>query len=238
MSKTQGAVAPTQDFSLSSTQSATDSSESRAQLDAALSSFASKAPVMGVVNGNIPGEVIDDEAEDLEQSGQAAEETEAEADDSEEVEETEEPELGAFDQEFTKRFGLKPEEAVETINSLIAFKDEMALMRTWGVSPAEYDSRISEVREFYKTLPEDKQPEFNSPEGAKAIWEHLEKTNPSRKKSSTVSKVGSGKKPATSSKPKEFIKKSDILKMPKAELQSRWQEIDAAWKQGRVLENQ
>lgn len=237
MSKTAPAPSAVEapSFSLSATQTPEIDASAREQLDAALNSFASNAPIMGTVNGQPAPQLLAD-TEETEQT--ATEETGEETEETETAEEEEtEEELRGFDQEFTKRFGVKPDEAVEIINSLSAFRDEMNLMRNWGVSPTEYDTRMTQVREFYKTLPEDKQPEFNNPEGAKAIWEHLEKTNPSKKKSSTVSKVGSSKKPTTTAKPKEFIKKSEILRMSAAEHQRRLPEINLAWQQGRVIED-
>lgn len=245
MSKTTAPEAPTTSsaFALSDTQTIDSNPEARAQLDQALQAFSTKPVFNGVVSGSVntapTAEVIDSEELTPTLDKAPEEESSSEEVDTEETETEEEPDLSAFDSEFAKRFGVKPEEAVETINSLLAFRDEMALMRGWGVSPTEYDSRMAQVKEFYLTLPEDKQPEFNSAEGAKAIWEHLEKTQtPSKKKASTVSKVGSSKRPATANKPKDFIKKSDILRMDNDTYQRRLPEINAAWREGRVLEDQ
>lgn len=231
------------DFSLSNSQTIDANPEARAALDKALSSFASKPVVSGTVTGAVntapTAEVVDSdelspilEAPEEAEAEEATEEVEGEPEEGDE-----EPELSAFEQEFSKRFGVKPEEAVNTINELIAFRDEMALMRGWGVAASEYDSRMNQVREFYKTLPEDKQPEFNSVEGAKAIWEHLEKQNPTRKRTSTTSKLGGSKKPASTQSKKEFIKKSEILSWDRATYEQRLPEITRAYREGRVLED-
>lgn len=233
--------AASNEFSLSNTQAPEADAGARAALDAALASFNSAPTIQGTVAGSIntapTAEVID--SEELSPELQQPEQEDEEETDTEETDETEELEPGAFDQEFSKRFGVKPEEALETINSLLAFRDEMTLMRGWGVSPAEYDSRMTAVKEFYSTLPEDKQPEFNSLEGAKAIWEHLEKTNPSlsKKKSSTASKIGGSKKPASVQPKQTFINKSEILRMSPEEYNKRLPEITLAFKQGRVRED-
>lgn len=230
------------DFNLSASQTVDSNPEARAALDAALSSFASNTPIMGNVVGSVnsqpTAEVID--SEELTPVLEAPAETEGEKaeESTEETEEsTDEPELSAFDEEFSKRFGVKPEEAVSTINELLAFKDEMTLMRGWGVTAGEYDSRMAAVKEFYNTLPEDKQPEFNSLEGAKAIWAHLEKTNPKVKRNSTVSKVGGSKKPATSAPAKPFIKKSEFLSWDADTYRKRLGEYNQAFREGRVIED-
>ena len=235
---TEAPTAPSS-FSLSSTQAPEADAGERAALDAALSSFSSTPVIQGTVTGSVntapSAEVIDsEEITALEQP-----ESEEEANTEEETEEIDDTEPTNFDLEFSKRFGVPPEEALETVNSLLAFRDEMTLMRNWGVSPADYDARMAAVKEFYKTLPEDKQPEFNSMEGAKAIWQHLEKTSPAAKSTkSTASKIGGSKKPASVQPKQNFIKKSEILKMDKDTYNSRLPEITKAFREGRVLEDQ
>jgi hypothetical protein len=245
MPKQETAAAPTSDFSISTSQTADFNPDAQAALDKALSEFASKPAVSGIVSGSVTGTPtaeVDYNSEELtpslespteEEEGEEAEETPG-AD--EDAEETGEPELEGFDAEFSKRFGVKPEEAVETLNSLLAFRDEMSLMRSWSVSPGEYDQRMTAVKEFYNTLPEDKQPEFNSIEGAKAIWEHLSKTTGSKK--STTAKAGGSKKAPAQPSQKNFIKKSEILGMDEATYRRRLPEINKAFFEGRVLENE
>lgn len=228
------------DFNISNTQTIDSNPEARAALDKALASFGNNTPVVGTVSGSVntlpTAEVLD--TDELTPQLESPENKELEEDASEAAPTEEEVDLSAFDQEFSKRFGVNPEEAVETINSLLAFRDEMTLMRGWGVSPTEYDARMSQVREFYKTLPEDKQPEFNSMEGAKAIWQHLEKTiQPTRKRNSTASKTtGSSKSTPNIPKP-NILRKSEILKMDKQTYAARLPEITKAYREGRVVED-
>lgn len=143
--------------------------------------------------------------------------TEAE-DSAEVITETEETEQAQdvldnpqFTEQFKQAFGVEPSEAIEIINGLQAFRDEMSLMRTWGVSPTDYDQRMSQVREFYQGLPDDKKTEFNSVQGALAIWNHLEKQNPSTQKIAKTRPTTGKLKPAA---PKQVVvKKSEVLRM-------------------------
>jgi hypothetical protein len=171
------------------------------------------------------GNLIESEIPPLEST-----ETEDSTEEEEADEEETDSEPTAFDKEFEQKFGLPIEEARETINSLIAFKDEMKLMREWGVSPVDYDKRITAVRDFFKDLPKDKQSEFDSPEGAKAIWEHLSKNNP---KATNQKKQSAAKREPAPTK----IRKSDILRMNNAEYQRRLPEITAAFRKGLIIED-
>lgn len=138
-----------------------------------------------------------------------------------------------FVSQFKDTFGVEPQEAIEIINGLQAFRDEMSLMRTWGVSPTEYDSRISKVREFYQTLPEDKQPEFNSVQGAIAIWNHLNSGQTTTKKAAV--KATGGKLKTT---PKtEQIRKSDVLRMSETDYRANLPRINKAVLEGRFVED-
>lgn len=205
------------DFNISSSQTVDSNPEARAQLDASLAAFSNHTPVQGSVNGEpIYTDTPEIETEEVE---------------TEEVE----TEDSGFELEFESKFGVKTNEAVEILNSLSAFRDEMTLMRQWSINPSEYDARMGQVKEFYSTLPADKQTEFNTLDGAKAIWEHLQKNNTQVNRKSTVSKVGGTKKTQASNTP--VITKSEILKMDKATYASRLPEISKAWREGRVVED-
>jgi hypothetical protein len=188
-------------------------------------------------NSSAPTPQLEDEVTDkhgtpFETDTSESEEDSTDETDATETEESEDTEvLEGFDQEFEKRFGLPVDEARETINSLIAFKDEMALMRGWGISPADYDSRMKAVKEFFVTLPENKQAEFNSPEGAKAIWEHLDKQNQSKRSTRKAATT------STKAQKSAQLKKSDILRMPKEEYNRRLPEINQAYRKGLVIED-
>jgi hypothetical protein len=154
-----------------------------------------------------------------------------------EQEEQQEQQNSAFAAEFEKYFGVGPEEAVDTVNQLIAFRDEMRLMRTWGVSPQEYDKRMEAVREFYAQLPEDGRDQFNSVEGAVAIWEYLKKTGQApaeatRKPTQTVSRIKQATAPRM-----ELIKKSDILRMDDQTYKANLPKITKAFREGRVVDD-
>jgi hypothetical protein len=208
------------DFTISSSQTIDSNPEARAQLDASLAAFSNYAPVQGSVNGEPTySDTPEVETEEVET----------------EVETETEVENSGFELEFESKFGVKTNEAVEILNSLSAFRDEMTLMRQWSINPSEYDARMGQVKEFYSTLPADKQTEFNTLDGAKAIWEHLQKNNTQVKRQSTVSKVGGTKKTQASNTP--VINKSEILKMDKATYASRLPEITKAWREGRVVED-
>jgi hypothetical protein len=142
-----------------------------------------------------------------------------------------------FEAAFENYFGLKPEEALDVVNQLMAFRDEMYLMRYWGVSPSEYDQRMQTIKQFFTTLPEEGKAQFNSVEGAIAIWDYLVRTNqatPSRKPIAQSS--FSRTKPTASPKP-DIIKKSEILRMDKQTYQANLPRIVQAFKEGRVVED-
>lgn len=221
------------------------SSDHQQALDAALASFASHPPLVGEVSGSnflgIPNDITivnEEETPDVQETettGTA--QTSEDAETTEEVTEEndpEEPEISeGFAAEFKKTFGLEPTEAIETFNQLIAFRDEVRLMGEWNVTPAEYQSRMSEIREFYKSLPEEGQDQFNSVEGAVAIWNHLNKQKPTTKTS--VKAVAK-----TTSKPKNVkptYKRSEINRMPQNEYRQRVGEINRAFLEGRIIED-
>lgn len=167
--------------------------------------------------------------EDLDTTEEVAEDT----DTSTEDEATEEP-SSEFVQQFKDTFGIEPSEAIEVLNGLKAFQEEVTLMRQWGVTPGEYDARINQVKEFYASLPEDGRQQFNSVEGALAIWEHLQKQN-TTSKSTKVKPGGSSKK--TPAKAAEVIKKSDVLRMDDATFRANAHRINQAVLEGRFLED-
>lgn len=142
----------------------------------------------------------------------------------------------AFAEEFKANFGLEVEEAVSLVGDLQNFRAEMGLMREWGVSPTEYDSRMQQVLSFYSNLPEDSRAQFNSVEGAKAIWNHLAQQQPTTKstaKSSAKSR-GSFNKPPTQ-KAKVWTE-SEILAMDDTTYRANYGEITRAYMEGRVVE--
>lgn len=142
-----------------------------------------------------------------------------------------------FGEQFKAVFGMDTTEAVSLVNELANFRDEVQLMRTWGVAAHEYDNRIGAVKEFFSTLPEDSREQFNNPQGAIAIWNHLEKTGkvvPStprsgRAKSSVRS--GASKPPAA-----ELLKRSDILAMDDSTYRANYARISKAFQEGRVID--
>lgn len=167
-----------------------------------------------------------------------AEEQPTEQEPAEETEEEQVEPSAEFGEQFKAVFGMDTSEAVSLVNELANFRDEVHLMREWGVAAHEYDTRIGAVKEFYNTLPEDGREQFNNPQGAVAIWNHLEKTgkvvSPStprsgRAKSSVRSSVS--KPPAA-----EMLKRSDILKMDDKTYQENYARISKAFQEGRVID--
>jgi hypothetical protein len=175
------------------------------------------------------------EVEEQEEQEDQEDQEQIEAPEEQEQEETPD----SFVQAFENYFGLKPNEALETVNQLVAFKDEMTLMRSWGVTPVEYDQRMEAIKSFYQTLPEEGREQFNSVEGAMAIWDHLIKTGqttPTMAKPPTASAFSRTK--PSSSKPKlDIIKKSEILRMDKATYQANLPRITKAFQEGRVIDD-
>jgi hypothetical protein len=175
--------------------------------------------------------------EDTELDLESLESTETEATEEEEpeVEEDEEESSSSFNEQFKEAFGMEPTEAVELVSELQNFRSEMLLMREWGVDPKEYDSRVTAVKEFYNGLPEGKREQFNTPEGVKAIWNHLEKSAPADNKKTkrtrgTLSKAKGRQQP-------EMLKRSDIIAMDDATYRKNYRKINEAFAQNRIIED-
>ncbi len=163
---------------------------------------------------------------------------EPELPEAQEPEQEEEEDGSAFAVEFEQEFGMKPAEAVQLVQELQGFRQELSLMREWQVSPTEYDSRLSQVKEFYGTLPEGEREKFNSPEGAKAIWNHLVKQGQATNERSPNStrRAARGVRKTTSTPVQEIIKRSDILSMDEATYQRSLPAITKAFREGRVVD--
>lgn len=151
------------------------------------------------------------------------------------AEETEEEVSPEFSAQFEQEFGLKPDQARELFDDLVNFKNELSLMRSWQVDPVEYDSRITQVREFYNTLPEEGREQFNSPEGAVAIWNHLSATAPKQPKKTRSAR--SVRPAAAVAAPVHEFTRSQVNKMSAADLQKNWNAINKAFMSGRILED-
>lgn len=178
--------------------------------------------------------------EDLAVEDEQNEEVEEEETDEVDGEEETEESPSSFDAEFKARFGVEPSEAAEVINSLQLFREETTLLRKWGVDYKEYDSRISQVSEFFETLPEDQRGNYDSVDGVLAIWNFLESngktTTPKSTRKTKPGSVGSTK-PRSSAPKQEIIKRSDILKMSKQDFTQNYAKITQAYIEGRVIED-
>lgn len=172
--------------------------------------------------------------------GNAAEAAESQAVFNEEMEEAEETEESSDDAtnnpefvaQFKSVFGVEPEEAMQTVQELTAFRDEMNLMSEWNVTPSDYRARMSQVQEFYNGLPEESKADYNTPEGAKAIWNHLSKQQqPTTKATSKRKSTGSR---FSKKVEKPMFTKAQIARMPQDEYSKRLPEINQAFREGRV----
>jgi hypothetical protein len=172
--------------------------------------------------------------QEAEEQEELEEQEQIEAPEEQEQEETHD----SFVQAFENYFGLKPNEALETVNQLVAFRDEMTLMRSWSVSPVEYDQRMEAIKSFYQTLPEEGREQFNSVEGAMAIWDHLLKTGQAKPTMNNKPTASAFSRTKPSQKPKlDIIKKSEILRMDKATYQANLPRITKAFQEGRVVDD-
>jgi hypothetical protein len=216
----------------------------QANLDAALAAFTATSALPGEVRSPLkslsPAQKEEQQALALELEEAEPEEVSvdqflASEDEETPAEEETTDETSDFAAQFEENFGIKPDEAVNLVNGLQKFRQEMDLMRTWGVAPGEFDTRMASVREFYEKLPEADRGQFDNPAGAVAIWNHLEKNSP-RKSSSTKRRGNVRTAPAAPAQ--EFIKRSQILAMNDAELRANYGRINAAYRENRVLENE
>jgi hypothetical protein len=210
-------------------------------LQAALASFKSTPVAGAVVNNPLLSTVAITEDEQPVLTEEEEAEVEAVVDEADEADadtEEEETEVTPFAAEFEANFGMKPDEAVTLVNSLVSLRDEMLLMQEWGVAPADYKSRMEQVRTFYQGLPEADREQFNTPEGAKVIWSHLEKTSPNASSVGKKTARGGNVRPSRQQAPKDLIKRSDILAMDDKTYQANLPRITAAYREGRVLDNQ
>lgn len=186
----------------------------------------------GVIMGTVVSDGVPQQAPELEAPPAVEQEETEEAED-----EVDESEDSPFSQQFEQAFGVKPNEARELVNSLQAFRDEQTLMRSWGVDPVAYDSRMEQVKAFYQTLPEEGREKFNTVEGAQAIWTHLQETGrvqeqkPASKRTTANSRVSKQKQA-----PAYDFTRSEITRMPKSEYQQKLPAIVKAFQTGRVLD--
>lgn len=155
---------------------------------------------------------------------------------AEETESTQEEENSPFAAQFESTFGIKPNEAIELVNNLQAFRDEQTLMRHWQVDPTAYDERMQKVKEFYNTLPEDGREQFNTVEGATVIWEHLQKTGVVKAPQETNSSSRRSRVSRQPQKPAYDYTRADILSMSDAEYKKQLPKITEAYRNGRVKE--
>lgn len=152
------------------------------------------------------------------------------------AEETQEENNSPFASQFESTFGIKPNEAIELVNNLQAFRDEQTLMRHWQVDPTAYDERMQKVKEFYNTLPEDGREQFNTVEGATVIWEHLQKTGAVKPPQETNSSSRRSRVSRQPQKPAYDYTRADILSMSDAEYKKQLPRITEAYRNGRVKE--
>lgn len=191
-----------------------------------------------LVNPDLPpveGEV-DDSSNFNEDSAEATESPAVSDEALEETEETEESSDDAttnpeFVAQFKSVFGIEPEEAMQTVQELTAFRDEINLMSEWNVTPSDYRARMSQVQEFYNGLPEESKADYNTPEGAKAIWNHISKQQPTTRSNATRKSTGSR---FSKKVEKPMFTKDQIAKMPQDEYSRRLPEINLAFREGRV----
>lgn len=153
------------------------------------------------------------------------------------TEEEETTDESPFAVEFEQEFGMKPTEAIALVQELQGFRQELSLMREWQVQPTEYDARMTQIREFYGTLPEGEREKFNSPEGAKVIWNHLQKTGVASAPNPSARRATRNVRSTQPSAPKqELIRRSDILKMDEQTYMQQLPAITKAFREGRVVD--
>lgn len=200
-----------------------------------LSSTNKRGVIMGVV-ANSAGDqaVVNEDGTEVNEQQDSTEVAEEETD---EEQEQQEDDSSPFAQQFESTFGVKPQEAVELVNSLQAFRDEQTLMRSWGVDPVTYDERMTQVREFYKTLPEDGREKFNTIEGANAIWTHLQESGRVKEQKKTNKTTATSRVKRQQQKPTYDFKRSEITRMPREEYQQKLPAIVKAFQSGRVLDD-
>lgn len=225
--------------------------ERQQALDKALTSFGTPLVIQGQKADSIKGtpasgftnnptivdeDEITDEDELVRAPGIEDEESEEEVseNDPESTDEEESALSEGFTAEFKKAFGLEPQEAIETFNQLLNFRNEIVLMQEWNVTPGEYRNRMEEVKGFYEGLPDEGKAQFNTPEGAIAIWNHLHPEGAPKQRAG-VKKAGKTTK--VNSKPSFLFTKSQILGMSQAEFQANAAAIQQAYANNRVNEN-
>ena len=209
-----------------------------ADLDQALVNFVPKPAVVVEARSPLMPSIGDAVSEETTESTEETkeEETDASANGGEPAAE-EQVEPTAFALQFKEAFGIEPTEAVELVNGLQGFRDEMSLMRTWGVTPGEYDNRITQVREMYNSLPEEGREQFNSVEGAAAIWDFISKQNSGQ---TTVSKAAKpqASKTTTKQQPKaQVYKRSYFDSMSKEDYKRNLPLMQKAFLEGRIIED-
>lgn len=216
--------------------------EAKDALNKQLDRFKAPPTLTGVVRRSTPasmqmetdfGDTSLEETEPTEEDLVEQETEEIDSVETTETEETTEDDYSkAFSEDFKKVFGIEVDEAKALVNDLTSFRQEMALMRHWGVSPNEMNTRLTQVKEYFGTLPEDQRSEFDSVEGAIAIWEFLEKQTPNQ---TTAKRRPRGTVNQPKPQQKRVYTEQEIQKMSREEYQRNYQEITRAYMENRVV---
>ena len=217
--------------------------EAKEALEKQLNRFKEQGTLTGTVRRSIPsGMQLETETSDVSLETEPVEEdlvesTEEVLEDQEttDTQDTEEEDYSqAFATDFKRVFGVEVDEAKALVDDLTAFRQEMALMKHWQVTPTEMNSRINQVKEYFGTLPENQRAEFDSVEGAIAIWDFLQKQNSSQPQSVKRRPRGTVSQPKPQTKTVVY-KESDIRKMSREEYARNYQEITKAYLENRVV---
>jgi hypothetical protein len=138
-----------------------------------------------------------------------------------------------FDAQFSKRFGMTPDEATQLVTSLQEFRQrvelheqKLILAQHWGIDIGAAGQRLETIKKAWDKLPADAQSKLDNVDGAIALWAQLE----GRKKPSlTTTKAPS----QTKNRAYDFTMR-EIRAMSPKEYAQRVEEITRAFNTGRV----
>ncbi len=153
---------------------------------------------------------------------------------------TADPDFARFNEDFKKYAGVDFKEAMESFKFVQQKYHEQAvneqkrqLATEWGVEGDEFESRLTQVRDRWSRLKPELQKQYDTNEGIKLIWTHIENEQAKNQKQVPGLQRSSTKIPAGMQAKYDFTQRQ-IDKMSNEEYAKNAGRIMTAYANGRV----
>ncbi len=150
------------------------------------------------------------------------------------------PDFARFNEDFKKYAGVDFKEAMESFKFVQQKYHEQAvneqkrqLATEWGVEGDEFESRLTQVRDRWSRLKPELQKQYDTNEGIKLIWTHIENEQAKNQKQVPGLQRSNTKIPAGTQAKYDFTQRQ-IDKMSNEEYQKNSGRIMTAYANGRV----